>query len=303
MGSFLNPSSAQERNTAQSIPNRNYYLLNNSVLTQGNAECILFNIVDSRKLITTTTLGIDTTVIHTKQSFITQYLQLNYGLFKKPMINVGLDVLYTFSNIDQRTEAPKTSANDGSTLEHGIQSIGPRLRWLPAPRIPELSFQTALHFPANDLSKRQRFGFDRLYWVNQFFFFQSFLKFTWQIQADVGIFFKNEDRRQTTYAFSGYSYLFYPILTNSLYAFGNILYNTNQEESIKGGWREVSRTWGAGVGIFWQIGDKGWSINGSYSMPFSYKLSSLTTDVKPGSWWRLSVGIRYAVQSLKLNRS
>ena len=303
MGGLFNHATGQERDTARSISDYNvYYLLNNSVLSSGNAEIILFNTVDSRKLNTTTVLGMDTTFQHTKQRSITQYLQLNYGLFRKPLINVGLDVLYTFSSTDQMTEGPNPSPNDGSTLVHGIQSIGPRIRWLPTTKIPELSFQTSLHFPANDFSKRQRFGFDRLYWVNQFFFFQSFLKFTWQIQADFGIFFKNENRRQTTYAFAGYSYLFYPMLNNRLYAFGSILYNTNQEESIKGGLREVSRTWVAGIGIFWQIGDKGWSLNGSYAMPFSYELSSLTTEVEPGSWWRLSVGVRYAPLN-KLKRS
>ncbi len=120
MGGLFNQSMGQERDTALSISDYNvYYLLNNSVLSSGTAEIILFNTVDSRKLNTTTVLGIDTTVLHTKQSFITQYLQLNYGLFRKPMINVGLDVLYTFSDIEQMTEGPNASPNDGSTLEHG----------------------------------------------------------------------------------------------------------------------------------------------------------------------------------------
>src|SRR5688572_10162052 len=207
MGGLLNRSSAQGRDTVQSVSDYNvYYRLNSSVLSSGNAEIVLFNTVDSQKLNTTTVDGLDTTFQHTKLRSITQYLQLNYGLFSKPLINVGLDVRYTFSSADQMTEGPNPSPDDGSTLVHGIQSIGPRIRWLPTKKIPELSIQTSLHFPANDSAKSQRLGFDRLYWVNQFFFFQSFLKFTWQIQADLGIYFKNENRIQTHYALTGYSY-------------------------------------------------------------------------------------------------
>lgn len=279
--------------TSYQVSEQSNFLLNNLVINKGQIEVIDFTILETKQTTTADIGSLDTTFTYGQLHSLTNYLQLNYGLTRTPMLNFGVDILYSINSIILKSDGTNPSQSEGTATINGLQAIGPRVRWLPAKSIPELSMQSSFLVPAADSAKRQALGFDRSLLVNQFFFYQTFLRMTLQVQADVGIYFKNESRRQTTYMFTGYAYLFYPLLNRELSLLGSVQYNTNQYKSIKGGLREESHRWVGSIGLFWQFGERGWSINSTFSLPFSYQLPSLTTTVDQRSWWIISLGVRY----------
>lgn len=274
-------------------------LLSTVVIPQKQSEIIFFNFLSSRQLETTRIIGSDTSIENSRQSSFLHIVQFNYGLSEKWRLNMGADIFYAHVRSDSDSESSywRVLGNQKSTGEstHGVQAIGPRLRWSPFKYVPELMLQSAVHFSvSNDLLKKRKLGLERTRWQHQVTFYQHLFRHTWQLQADASILLENENRRQTTYSFSISSYHVFEIRPEQLFAFGSIIYSTNREKSRLGGLRQISYNLLGGVGLFWQIKPARWSMNAQYTFPISHDIGSLITEVEPGTWWNFSVGARYA---------
>jgi hypothetical protein len=131
----------------------------------------------------------------TRENFVTNLLQLTYGVSENSRFNIGLDI-----NVKSTGQSPDstiggvpigfTYSNSDST-RGGITSVGPRIKIQPFKNLDNLSIQSTFLIPTISNPEggvpgaQQWADWDRYTWWNQIFYTKSFGNFQLFTEADL----------------------------------------------------------------------------------------------------------------------
>lgn len=246
----------------------------------------------------------DTTVTQSQSTRLEHIIQIQYGLQRNRRLNVGVDIYASHLRTDEEiARSPfRVLGNEAEKSRRGITAFGPRVRWMPFRNIPEFSLQGAVIFgTSNDLTTRQIFGRDRTQLLTQFTFYQRFQPWFYAfVQADVSVLLKNDDFQNNTFSAPLFLYVaanIWGLRSNAypkIYGLLSWFYASRYDDNTRGEEWLKKRAYESqiGLGILSQLTPR-WGVTLWGQKPVSHDLGSVTNEVIPGSWYGLSLGIRY----------
>lgn len=211
------------------------------------------------------------------------------GVSPERRFNVGLEL--------QAAGVSQGPAEKDPTLAplryQALSALGLRVRTAPLSSLPELTFQGALLVPvAGDRNVRQALGRDRLQFLVQANIYQQFLPWLYIfLQADASVFFKNQERQQTSYSFPVSLYAVGEILPQRLYLYPSLAYAGNYTPGYKAGLISTGHQLLGGLGVQYVFSPH-FSLNVQAQKPLSYDFTSQAFDYSAGTYSGFSVGLR-----------
>ena len=116
-----------------------------------------------------------------RQSFLTSFLQMSYGIDKARRWNVGIDLWFQAARYDDDREssALRVLSREGASYQRAeLSYLAPRLRWVPVATLPTLSLQSTVLLPIVPNPENPRFlTHDRTSWWAQLFYDYSRAKY------------------------------------------------------------------------------------------------------------------------------
>lgn len=241
-------------------------------------------------------------------------LQIQLGVSSQNRLNIGLDLYASHLLLDtSRNPLPLSifrSADPGSFIFRGFSAIGPRIRWTPFEKLPELTIQSSLAFGlGQDFLKRMNFERDRTQFLTQFVIYQNFAqRFTALGEVGFSVFIRNNDNPRTTFNFPIFLYTSAQLTGLSaenfpkVYTLLSFFHQSNYwaGENIDG-FNRISRTNHIGLGLTSQLSWQ-WAvfligqtkINGSIENSNPFLIS-----VEQNNWYIFTLGLRYYLSQYK----
>ena len=202
--------------------------LSPAVVSHGRFEVAFFNQLSTEKVRT----AFDTISDISRFSSLYHVLQAGYGVARNNRLNVGASLIFAHNRYDSdesRSPLAVLGGDEaGSTGFHKMAAVGFYARGIPFRKLPELTVQAGVFFPAtNDLNARQFSGYDRTLTQLQFSFYQQLAPvFYLFATAETNVLFSNKNRKQTSV---GLPVNLYPVFRlgyySDTYLFGNLSYN------------------------------------------------------------------------------
>ncbi len=319
LGSILLHAQPDDRLQTISIPYDSQFVssptLSAVLVGKGQAEINLFNIIQSRELdfrqlqFNFETFQTDTVPIRTQLSNLDHILQLQIGLSENYRFNAGIDLYYSRTRFDPDPNGSLfrsfAAEGPGTMTFTGFSAIGPRVRWMPFPTLPELTLQSSVVFGLGDEEKQTAFGRQRTQALVQATFYQQFARrYTVFGQVDMSYFFENDDRPVSTLSFplfaylaaqwTGFGYSDYP----KLFSFLSLSYVRNFDAGDQlDGLSAASYAAQVGLGGSLQL-SRPLSILVFLQTPFSSGFPNPGPEIisaEARDWLALTIGVRYFV--------
>lgn len=286
--------------------------LSANLIGKGQWELNIFNTLTTRDIENTRILKrpfsniYDTTITQNQFTRFENILQIQYGLRSRSRLNIGIDLYVSHLRSDTNVQSSPLRVlgnnTEGGMSRRDVSAIGPRLRWVPFRRLPELTLQGSVVFGVgSDLPTRQAYGRDRTQLLSQVTFYQRLQPWLHAfIQTDVSVFLKNDDFRNNTFTFPVFFYASanirglrsgaYP----KMYGLLSLSYASRYDDNTRGEEWLVKRSFESqlGIGILSQL-DPQWGVTLWAQKPIAHDLGSASSEVIPGSWYSLGLGLRY----------
>ncbi len=248
----------------------------------------------------------DTTITKTQYTRLDHILQIQYGLPRHPRLNVGLDLYATHLRADTNVHSSPFrvlgNSTEGGMSRREVTALGPRVRWMPFRKIPELTVQGSVVFGlSGDLTTRQIYGRDRTQLLTQITFYQRFQPWLYAfVQMDVSVFLKNNDFQNNTFSIPLFLYAsanIWGLRSNvypKVYGLFSWFYASRYDDHIRNeAWlRKTSYESQVGIGLLSQLNPR-WGITIWTQKPIAYDLGSASNKIIAGSWYSVSLGVRY----------
>lgn len=268
--------------------------LSPAVVPYKHFELAFFNQLNTEKSV----FQSDTTKETSRFSALYHVLQIGYGVDKRNRLNIGGTFIFghTRSDLDE-TRSPFAVLGGGdadATVFHKPAALGVYARGIPFGRLPELTVQAGVLFPATgDKQARQFSGYDRTFAQLQFSFYQQFRPWFYLFAtAETDLLFSNSTRRQTTLLLP---VSVYPVFRlgygGKTYLFGNLSYN-GRFNKVSPGFLKSN-----GYRIWYGLGLQRYFTNDfsayvQFQLPAVLKSVSLTTTTPVKGAFLLAIGAR-----------
>lgn len=132
-----------------------------------------------------------------RSTFVTNLVQITYGVTKNKRVNLGLDLNFRYNGIVRDNDALSGISEafrftNDATSRAGLASVGLRARLQPFKEVPDFTMQTTFQMPTMRVAEGNGDLFwadwDRITWWNQFFYTKNFSKF--QLFAEIDLLFR-----------------------------------------------------------------------------------------------------------------
>ena len=247
----------------------------------------------------------DTTITQDQFTRLDHILQIQYGLPGRPRLNLGIDLYASHLRADTNVHSSPFRVlgnNTEGVSRRDVTGLGPRVRWMPFRKVPELTIQGAVVFGlSKDLATRQIYGRDRTQLLTQITFYQRFQPWLYTfMQMDVSVFLKNDDFQNNTLSIPLFLYAsanIWGLRSNAypkVYGLISWFYAARYDDNIRGeAWlKKISYESQMGLGLLSQVSPR-WGITFWAQKPVAHDLGSASNEVISGSWYTLSLGVRY----------
>ena len=271
--------------------------LSPAVVPYKRFELALFNQLNTEKSV----FQFDTTKETSRFSALYHVLQLGYGVDKHNRLNVGglFIFAHTRSDLDE-TRSPFSVLGSGdadATVFHKPAALGFYARGIPFARLPELTVQAGVLFPATgDKIARQFSGYDRTFAQLQFSFYQQFRPWFYVFAtAETDVLFSNSIRKQTTLLLPVSVYPVFRLGYGSkTYLFGNLSYNGRFNKVSPGFLKSNGyRVWyGLGLQHYFSPDVSAYV---QFQLPAAIESVSLTTTTPKSGAFLLAIGGRWVL--------
>jgi len=274
--------------------------LSPSVVPFRHVEIGFFNRLSTEKSL----FKFDSIAETSRFSSLYHVLQVAYGVSKNNRLNVGASFIFahTRSDADETRGAFSVlkSGDANATVFREPAALGVYARGLPFQRLPELTVQAGVFFPASrKQTARQYSGYDRTLAQVQVSFYQQFRPWFYLFAtAETDVLFANDTRKQTSVLLP---VNLYPVFRlgyfSKTYLFGNLGYNGNFSKVspgfLKGNGYRVQ--YGLGVQHYFQPSFSAYAL---LQGPALIETKSVTTTTLKKGAFALSLGVRWVVQGL-----
>lgn len=269
--------------------------LSPAVVSYKHFELAVFNQLSTEKSV----FQFDTLTETSRYSALYNVLQLGYGVDKNNRLNVGGMFIFGHARSDlDETRSPFAVLGSGdanATVFHKPAAVGVYARGIPFRRLPELTVQAGVLFPATgDKMARQFFGYDRTFAQLQFSFYQQFRPWFYLFaSAETDLLFSNNTRKQTTLLLPVSVYPVFRLgYSSKTYLFGSLSYN-GRFNKVKPGFLKSNgyRMWyGFGLQHYFTTD---FSAYIQFQLPAAIESVSLTTTTPKSSVFLLAIGGRW----------
>lgn len=225
-----------------------------------------------------------------------QLLRVNYGFSKSGRWDLGAELHYTHSRLDDNARSSPLSVlgDDSETGKsyRGISTLGVRLRMAPFDALPELTLQGMAYFPMNKEEElRAQLGSQRTQVGLLATFYQQLNPSVFCfLQADWRTFLANNELDKTTHAPSLSGFLVFQT-TETLYLFPGMTYAPTLQAVSSGALRRVNQQLLGSIGALYQPADA-FGIMLNYQVPFILESGSQSTEWVRESYTALTLGFR-----------
>ncbi len=228
-------------------------------------------------------------------------LRVSYGFSESKRWDLGATIQYRQVRLDNEARSSPFRVFEGDSFsgnsERGFTRLGLQVRWMPLPKIPELTLQSSLRFPIakNEQLKTdlgaQRMSFDlNATWYNEVLA-QTFLF----LQTGWTTRFKNDLRDYATHHALGSVFLVKGFFNQKIYVFPSLTYFNSMEQFNKGGrlyQTNYQLLWGGG--IQYQPTTQ-MSIFTQFQAPFILESGSEVSEWIKDSYTAFSLGFRVLI--------
>jgi hypothetical protein len=247
----------------------------------------------------------DTTITQNRSTRLENIIQIQHGIPGISRLNFGVDFYFSHvrgdSDISSSPFRVLGNNSETGTSIRNFSAIGPRIRWMPFRKLPELTVQGSVVFGVNDPVRRTTYGRDRTQAMTQFTFYQRFRPWLYAfVQSDVSVFLRNDNFRNNTFSFPVFLFAsanIWGLRSNAypkIYALVSWSNASRYDDNTRGEDWLVKRSSESqmGVGLLSQWSPQ-WGVTLWSQKPISYESGYASYTVIPGSWYTLSLGLRY----------
>jgi hypothetical protein len=266
-----------------------------SVVSHRQVEVAFFNQLSTEKSV----FEFDTLSETSRFSALYNVLQVGYGISKKNRLNVG--GIFVFANTrfdadeDRSPFAVFGSGDSSAIVFHKPAAIGGYVRGIPFRRLPELTVQAGLLFPATgDKVARQFSGYDRVVAQLQVSFYQQLSPLFYLFAAaQTSVLFANDTRKQTSVLLP---FNLYPVFQlgrgSKAYLYGNLSYTAQFNKVSPGFLRNSGQRVMYGIGGQYYF-SPAFSVYAQMQFPAVIDLESTTTTILKEGAFVLALGGRW----------
>ncbi|MEX2513043.1 MAG: hypothetical protein WD398_09065 [Cyclobacteriaceae bacterium] len=248
----------------------------------------------------------DTTISQSQFTRLENILQVQRGLPGRPHLNIGMDFYFSHIRIDEDIHRSPLNIfvdnQNAANSSRNLTAMGPRIRWMPFPALPELTLQGSVVFGINkDLPTRQVYGRDRTQVLTQATFYQRFRPWLYVfLQSDLSAFIKNKSVSNNTFGFPLFLFASANVLGlrdnayPKLYVLFSGSYSARYDDHVRGKEWLVRRAFESqlGMGLLMHMNQQ-WGFTFWSQKPIAHDLGSASNALLPGSWNSFNLGIRY----------
>ncbi len=226
-----------------------------------------------------------------------QLLRVNYGFSRSGRWDLGAELQYTHSRIDDEARSSPFRVLGGDTESgdtyRGISLVGLRLRAMPFESLPELTVQGMAHFPINRKEdSRAQLGAQRVQLGALATFYQEFnprvfcfLQGDWRTQL------ANDELEKTTHTPSLGGYLVFETWEEMVYIFPGITYSPTYQQVSSSPLRRINQQLLGSLGALYQPMEAfGLMLN--WQVPFILESGSQSTEWIRESFTAVTLGVR-----------
>lgn len=226
-----------------------------------------------------------------------QLLRVNYGFSNSGRWDLGAELQYTHSRLDDeaRSSPFRVLGGDtpGGTSHRGLSMVGLRLRMMPFDNLPELTLQGMAHFPINrNEETRAQLGAQRTQIGLLGTFYQQlntrtfyFLQGDWRTQL------ANEELDKTTHIPSLSGFLVVNVGEEMWYLFPGITYSPVLQKTGSGRFVRVNQQLLGSLGGLFQPSEA-FGIMLNWQIPFILESGSSSTEWVRESFTSFTLGFR-----------
>lgn len=225
-----------------------------------------------------------------------QLLRVNYGFSQSGRWDLGAELHYTHSRLDDNARSSPLSVLEGDSdtgkSYRGISTLGVRVRMALFDGLPELTLQGMAYFPMNkDEELRAQLGSQRTQVGLLATFFQQLNPSVFYfLQADWRTFLANNELNKTTHAPSISGFLVFQA-AETWYLFPGMTYAPTLQTLSNGSLRKVNQQLLGSIGALYQPNDA-FGIMLNYQAPFILESGSPSTEWVRESYTALTLGFR-----------
>lgn len=225
-----------------------------------------------------------------------QLLRVNYGFSKSGRWDLGAELQYTHSRLDDNARSSPFKVLGGDTESgktfRGVSLLGLRVRVAPFDGLPELTLQGMAYFPVNRSEEvRAQLGSQRTQLGLLATFFQQLNpRAFYFLQADWRTNLSNSDLDRTTHVPSVSGYLVFNA-TESIYIFPGMTYSPTLQKLSSGPFRRVNQQLLGSIGALYQPADA-FGIMFNFQVPFILESGSQSTEWVRESYSAFTLGFR-----------
>lgn len=223
-------------------------------------------------------------------------LRVNYGFSSSNRWDLGAELLYTHSRLDDEARSsPFRVLGDGTgsgNSYRGVSQLGMRFRFMPFGEVRELTVQAMAHFPINPKdSLRQQLGAQRVQVGLLATFYQQFNSRTYYfLQADWRTHLANDELDKTTHTPSASGFLVFDVW-EGWYVFPGITYAPTFQKLTGGSFRRVNQQLLGSLGVLFQPAEN-FGIMLNWQVPFILESGSRYAEWVRESFTGATLGIR-----------
>lgn len=266
-----------------------------AVVPHRHVEVALFNQLSTEKSL----FEFDSISETSRFSALYNVLQAGYGISKKNRLNVGGIFVFANTRFDaDESRSPFAvlgSGDSNAVVTHKPAALGFYVRGIPFRRLPELTVQAGMLFPAtNDQLARLSSGYDRTIAQLQLSFYQQFSPLFYLFaSAQTSVLFANDTRKQTSVLLPVNLYPVFQLGHGSrAYLYGILSYSAQFNKVSPGFLR------GSGHRVLYGIGGQyyftpGFSVYAQMQFPAVIDIESTTTTILKEGAFMLALGGRW----------
>lgn len=226
-----------------------------------------------------------------------QLLRVNYGFSASGRWDLGAELQYTHSRLDDEARSSPFRVFGGDTPSgntfRGMSMVGLRLRMMPFDNLPELTLQGMAHFPINRKEEsRAQLGAQRTQIGLLTTFYQQlntrtfyFLQGDWRTQL------ASDELDKTTHTPSLSGFLVFDAWEQVWYIFPGMTYSPTLQKTASGKVVRVNQQLLGSLGGLFQPSD-GFGIMVNWQIPFILESGSRSTEWVRESFSSLTLGFR-----------
>lgn len=226
-----------------------------------------------------------------------QLLRVNYGFSSSGRWDLGAELQYTHSRLDDEARSSPFRVLGGNTesgdTDRGLSMAGLRLRFMPFGDLPELTVQGMAHFPINrNIEKSAKLGAQRTQIGLLATFYQQlntrtfyFLQGDWRTQL------ASNELDKTTHTPSLSGFLVIDTWEQQWYLFPGLTYSPTLQKVASGSLVRVNQQLLGSLGGLFQPTDA-FGIMLNWQVPFILESGSQSTEWVRESFSAVTLGVR-----------